>query len=64
MRLKNELWLQTSAYLENHEKWDKVINYKNIWMLRSEIGRGEIKSVRIVTVIPSLIGVNELKKNF
>ena len=31
-------------------------------MLRSEIGRGEIKTVRIVTVIPSLVGFNELKK--
>ena len=31
-------------------------------MPRSEIGRGEIKSVRIVTVIPSLIGFNELEK--
>ena len=31
-------------------------------MPRSEIGRGEIKSVRIVTVIPSSIGFNELEK--
>lgn len=60
MRLRDDFWFQSMAYLENNRKWQNEMNL-NADIL-GKVGKNEeIKSVRIITVL-SLFCFNMLNK--